>query len=502
MSSRQYVWKALVVISALTVSSCVNPLRDTIEDIVAATEQIAREGVIYVSALSGEDANPGLPQSPKKTINAAIDFLADNDLTADVRVAEGTYTLPDGESIVVPEGISLYGGYRDGTWVRDFESYPTVVEKDPDTGAAVSLRFEAGVTRDTVVDGFVLNSGPALTVIVVAILDASPTLSNCTIDGTGAIDESTGIAIDNGDPHISYNLVYGGAGSVASDGIRITGGSEPIVLRNAIAAGTRSNTVANGVQVVNSSPLIQGNYVIYASGDGGSRTVGMRLRGGTPQVYGNTIEGGGGSDWSIGVVVSDGAAARIVSNAIHGGWSTGSTGSRGVESSSSASLVIRNNTISAGTNDTDSIAIADFSGGAIIDSNILFSQAPGGERRGIYLDDAASTPAAVRNNAFFDLASYLVYQDGTGGYLASSDIEEMESYLQGEGATASDNVSSTNHLVDTTDEAHLSDGWSLSATAPPSLTQGGYPASAEPFTYDRLDVPRTDPWSIGAYEID
>ena len=490
----------LAAIPIILVISCSNPLRERIEDLVAAHRQVTEEGIIYVCRDSGDDENPGLPDKPKRTIQAAIDLMDENGITGEVRVAEGTYVLAAGESIVIPQGVSLFGGYARGTWARDYDRYETIVEKDPET-SIITVQFEAGVTRETVFDGFVIRAGVGVDTIAVAILDASPTVRNNYIDAYGALEESVGIWINRGGPLIEWNMVAGGAGPNKSTGILLGEDTGAVIRYNAIVPGVRSNTIAVGIHATHSKALIEHNWI--AGGDeGGSQTAGIWLRGGTTEIYGNSIDGGGGSSWSAGIVASDSAQTRIVSNVIHGGWSSGSF-SRGVEIGEGVVATVRNNTIGAGTNTGSSIGIAAYSGGSVIENNLLFSQAASGNRYGMYQHDSGSTPASVRNNAFFDV-HFLYVHPQNDGHSGLDTISGMESYLTvvgvGTGQNKKPPESLSTILLDIDD--HINDGWALSAWAPTTVTRGGLYRSDEPFPRDRLGYARTVPWSIGAYERD
>jgi len=493
------IFALFAAMSIILVSSCSNPLRERIEDLVEAHRQVTQDGIIYVCRASGDDANPGLPDKPKRTIQAAIDFMDENGITGAVRVAEGTYVLGEEESIVIPQGVSLYGGYARATWARDYDRYETIVEKDPQN-SIITVQFEAGVTRDTVLDGFVIRAGVGVDTIAVAILEASPTVRNNYIDAYGALEESVGVWINRGGPLLEWNTIAGGAGPNKSTGIILHEDTGAAIRYNAIVPGVRSNTVAFGIRATHSKALIEHNWIAGAD-EGGSQTGGIRLQGGTTEINGNIVDGGGGSSWSAGIIASDSAHTRIVSNVLHGGWSSGSF-SRGIEIGEGGAATVRNNTIGAGTN-SNSIGIAAFSGGSMIENNLLFSQAASGNRYGVYEHDSGCTPASVWNNAFFDLDFLYVYPDD-GEHLGVQRVSDMESYLTDAGASAGDNAlpddSLSTVLVDISD--HINDGWDLSASAPTAVTQGGLYRSDEPFPRDRLGYPRTIPWSIGAYERD
>ena len=492
-----------VLLCGFSLTTCTNPLRPSIEDFVAAHRQVTGDGVIYVCAASGSDANPGLPNKPKRTIQAAIAFMKENGLRGEVRVAEGNYLLPEGVSIVVPEGVSLYGGYQQGTWVRDFDTYHSKISKDPQT-IVITVQFEPDVTRSTVVDGFVIEAGAGVETMAVVINNASPTIRNNTISGFGALEKSWGVMISEGSPLIEWNMIFGGAGADESTGISITTGSTAVIRNNAIAPGVRGNTIGIGIRVVYSSPRIERNTIISEE-TGGSQTIGLWIDGGSPEVYANVIEGGGGSTYSLGMLIDSTGTPRIISNAIHGGWSSGHS-SRGIEIDGGATPVIRNNTISSGTNPNRSECLFSWSGASAVDNNVFFSEATSGLRTAIWTEETSGRPSMVRHNAFIGIQYLYVYPDpgSPGSYLGTTTVIAMQTHLSGAGVPAFGNVEPsqaiTTVLVDVTQPRY--DGWELSTSAPASVVEGGLTIVGEPYPYDRREWPRTVPWSIGAYERD
>ncbi len=101
----------------------------------------------YVSVASGQDSNPGTKTAPFKTIQRAIDTVKLAGGT--VFVAEGLYT----ESLVLDDNVKLYGGYKDGTFVRDLANVITVIY-----GTATVVKI---VDADSItIDGFTINCAP------------------------------------------------------------------------------------------------------------------------------------------------------------------------------------------------------------------------------------------------------------------------------------------------------------------------------------------------------
>lgn len=88
---------------------------------------------VFVSATTGDDANPGTMDHPKKTITAGL-AAAVGEGKRDVLVSEGDYV----ESVALSNEVGLHGGYRAGEgWRRYPDSVATVL------GGAVALRADA-----------------------------------------------------------------------------------------------------------------------------------------------------------------------------------------------------------------------------------------------------------------------------------------------------------------------------------------------------------------------
>lgn len=88
---------------------------------------------VFVSATTGDDANPGTMLHPKKTITAGL-AAAVAEGKRDVLVSEGDYV----ESVTLADGVGLHGGYRVAEeWRRYPDSVASVL------GGAVALRAEA-----------------------------------------------------------------------------------------------------------------------------------------------------------------------------------------------------------------------------------------------------------------------------------------------------------------------------------------------------------------------
>ncbi len=107
---------------------------------------------VFVSAMSGDDANPGTPLAPKKTIAAGLAAAKDQG-KRDVLVSEGDYV----ETVTLMDGVGLHGGYRAAEgWRRYPTSYASVF------GGAVALHAQ-DISKPTRVSQvqFIAKSGSA-----------------------------------------------------------------------------------------------------------------------------------------------------------------------------------------------------------------------------------------------------------------------------------------------------------------------------------------------------
>ncbi|MCC7539455.1 MAG: hypothetical protein IT379_24735 [Deltaproteobacteria bacterium] len=106
---------------------------------------------IYV-AQDGDDAGPGSPTRPLATLRRAMELALESVMTGAPRttvfVASGTYT----ETLELPDGIRVYGGYRRDFLSLDPDGFQVIVRAPADTtapgGAALVTRAGAG-TRTT-----------------------------------------------------------------------------------------------------------------------------------------------------------------------------------------------------------------------------------------------------------------------------------------------------------------------------------------------------------------
>ena len=254
-----------------------------------------RTRAIFVSPL-GNDLNTGASRtSPVRTITAGVARAVAAGGGTDVYVGNGSY---DG-SVDLASGVSIYGGYQSGTWLRDATTYPVTIN-----GAGDFAVRGIGVA-DITLDGLRITTP----------IGAHET--NHSRYGV-MLANSQNITITNN----RITSGEGGAGAAGQAGVRGIAGLPGQNGTNASCTGTpeRGRGGAGGVPDAangQTDPGIEGG----AGGDGGTAT--------TPPGFGRT---GGG--FSAGRGGAEGTAA----NPVGGNGGTGSDGSTGVEGTGGAAF--------------------------------------------------------------------------------------------------------------------------------------------------------------------
>lgn len=115
--------------------------------------------VIFVSAKSGENKNPGTKEQPVKDIDKAMKMVSDGDT---IVVAEGTYSGIFGVGYMeCTKAVKLYGSFSADFSKRDIVKFPTIFQPDNASGGKARkplLKF-TGKVEGVVVDGFVFDMG-------------------------------------------------------------------------------------------------------------------------------------------------------------------------------------------------------------------------------------------------------------------------------------------------------------------------------------------------------
>jgi len=298
----------LLVLAAggLLLSGC--PAEETPPD-PASPQTPGDEYFVFVDAVNGNDGAAGTKSDAVDDINEGI-ALAEL-AGKDVCVAEGSYEVnySSANHIVMVEGVSIYGGYRNtgGTWTRNISSYTTTItDVSIATGVAnQAIACGGGITTDTVIDGFRVNGGGGTHSAAVCIDSGSPTVTHNTLNGGSGTTWSYSVYVGNGGaPELMYNVINGGSGG-ASAGI-MTGGSDTYVAYNSISGGN-SSSMSNGVCVSND---------------------------GHPEIAHNTIDTGTAAH-ANGIILASDSHASISANKL---WASGGTVRTGIFEATSSSV--------------------------------------------------------------------------------------------------------------------------------------------------------------------
>lgn len=126
---------------------------------------------------------------PGQVIN---DALKNAEVGDTVFVATGTYN----EYISIKDGVQLFGGYSTDFKIRDVELYPTIIDAQ-DLGHYVMVKYDAGCTMETVIDGFTLQNGETSTGAG-AYIRKNIILNNCIITRCVATSNAGGVYNDGG----------------------------------------------------------------------------------------------------------------------------------------------------------------------------------------------------------------------------------------------------------------------------------------------------------------
>jgi len=244
----------------LLLVGCDSTLRDQIELYVS----IKNGGIIYVDGTSGNDANPGTRERPKASIQNAIELAAALMDEGQVWVAEGTYVIQ--KTLVVREGISIFGEYEVPGWTRNRQLQPTTIIQGD--GIDTVIKPERGVTTATVIDGFTIIAASEDTVTCIWCDRASPTIRFTMLDSVAGSEDTIGIFNQYSEPFILSNTINAGQGSMKARGI-LNQGASPRIWNNLIYGLGDNSTFIAISNNDNSDAVIQNNTIRAGTTSGG-----------------------------------------------------------------------------------------------------------------------------------------------------------------------------------------------------------------------------------------
>ncbi len=262
-----------------------------------------------VRVLNGSDTTgDGTTSKPYLTIQKGNDeakaLYADNGYPAEVRIAEGTYSIIADINMI--EKISLYGGYSNAGWTT--RGLTSVIDDTRTTGTVAVINFPTGITAATIVDGITLKiaKGYPDNYGILVNGDSAPKIQNISITGRVASGgTSYGIMLGTGDASISGCTVFTEwegtdptASGTTSYGIFIpVGSNNPSIIGNTISGGRAYSTTGGactsyGIYLRSSQGVIQNNNIQGGySNSSSSASCGIYCRSGS-LIQGNTIDGG------------------------------------------------------------------------------------------------------------------------------------------------------------------------------------------------------------------
>ena len=182
-------------------------------------------------AKNGDDGDGGTIDAPMLTVNAAVDkALATN--RRDVYVATGVYS----ESVVLKDGVGLYGGFSSDFHVRHVLLYETVIMGESFTLLKPGAVTASGIKNSgAVLDGFTIfgydidEAGKSSYAIYVRDCDEALAIRNCHVYGG---DGSNGTS--------------GGAGQDGESGTDGSGGIKAYLYSNSNCTGGQKSSGGNG----------------------------------------------------------------------------------------------------------------------------------------------------------------------------------------------------------------------------------------------------------------
>jgi hypothetical protein len=467
--------------------------------------------IIYVSK-NGLDSNPGTIDAPKLTINGAIAAITGS--IKKIYVSAGVYN----ENVTLSNGISLYGGFSATNWndrnVTDRENatYRTFIQSSAASHFAVA--FSGTSTVEWILEGFAIETNHAANSYGInAYLDGTATIRYNTIYGGSGSNESIGIYIHGSTSRmiVTNNIINGGGSTVStSHGIYIETAADQSITDNTINGGTGDNA-SRGIVVTH--PLTSASVIARNSIDGGSSAGG--------QSYGIILSNNNVTASSLNV--------SIYGNYIHVAntyWAYGIYG-YGNMAGMSVQPGIFNNVIEAGATGSGGRAYGIYfesaAGTPLVYNNTIAVSSVHDQTYGIWtqaLSAERATTADVQNNIFIGESpvphDFALVELANGLYsnIKNNDIYNCSTVISSEG-TPKGTVAELNALRPTTTSGNIdadpvlsaSPDRNLTASSPPSVTQGGLDFSAVSLfpessgnKIDKAGTVRTSPWSIGAYE--
>ena len=386
----------------------------------------AMDSSVYVycpgaSATCDDTGQAGNKSHPFRTIGGALAYARTatvSDILVATRESGATYT----DTLIVIPGVNLKGAYTSSFLEAD-RNLSTNQTKVSYNGTVL---FALNITQATNVQGFnLIATGTTSNIALVTGSNNNLTLQNNRIETSasqpgpsyGLLVQNSGTTHANG-PLIRHNVILSGNVNTASSttaGVRLEN-SALQMRNNFIKSGTIVNGIANflslasGLLVVNSNPLVVNNVIIANSITSGSEA------------------------WSIG--------------AYH------FSATDGIYSNNTIATIATNGNIYA-------FAINGGTGKPILTNNIFYQ--PNGYSWLLWEWNVGDNPVSLHNNAF--VGGFYAYRDMQPGPTSSnrnaeSDLQSTALTNQGGAATVSGNIRPAGACIPFMD-INTTDGWQL-----------------------------------------
>ncbi|MBT3181653.1 MAG: DUF1565 domain-containing protein [Deltaproteobacteria bacterium] len=253
----------------------------------------SEDGVIFVDAAYGSDSNSGSRTKPVESLNEAILKAGGEGLP--VCVAAGIY---DVSSLVIPGGARLYGGFKSDQNIlvgfssrdvrSDVSSFKTVLVRD-DMPTTLSIS-----SNDVLLSGFHIENYAlqfdSVTPSIAMMVSSNSFIQKNTITCNSSSHDCIAMLVTSDDAEIAANVINGGGGDYVgsrSVGVRVDGGSS--LFKNNIIMGG-DGRFARGVSISNSVPWLINNTIDASSGNSEiGVSEGIVVGGSSPVIVNNIV---------------------------------------------------------------------------------------------------------------------------------------------------------------------------------------------------------------------
>lgn len=273
---------------------------------------------IFVAETGNDTTGTGSTLLPYRSIEKALTAAASPKA---IRVAGGTYDTATQLEMI--EGVSMYGGYAAGSWVRNMKNNISIMNDTSTSGGTMgpntpkaALHASSSLTNTTVLEGFTIKGSlnVGMTISSAVYIEGSPKIVRCVLMGGYGTSYSRGAYFGGtaAAPVIDCTI-DGGSGVTNSYGIYCVGAAQ-LVHQCRISGGTATTT--SGVYATSASSFFN-NIITGGSNAASTSSAGVTTSGAsaTVQIVNNTITGGMGTS-TYGISAEAASKPYIINNVI------------------------------------------------------------------------------------------------------------------------------------------------------------------------------------------